>query len=97
MQKITELSEPDHCLRVREWTDCSGGRDNTATIQDYQQRAADCLRLARSARNPGNKALFLEMAQTWVKLAEQAQAREIQPQPVLVRLAEMRTAVGQGG
>jgi hypothetical protein len=53
--------------------------------------------LARSARNPGNKALFLEMAQTWVKLAEQAQAREIQPQPVLVRLAEMRTAVGQGG
>jgi hypothetical protein len=74
-----------------------GGRENMATIQDYQQRAVECLRLARSARNPGNKALFLEMAQTWVKLAEQAQAREIQAQPVLVRFAEMRTAVGQGG
>ena len=43
-----------------------------AKIQDYQQRAAECLRLARGARSPTNKALLLEMAQTWVKLAEQA-------------------------
>jgi hypothetical protein len=68
-----------------------------AKIQDYQQHAAECLHLARNARNPGNKVLFLEMAQTWVKLAEQAQVKEIQAQPVLARLAEMRTAVGQGG
>jgi ABC-type uncharacterized transport system substrate-binding protein len=28
-----------------------------AKIQDYQQRAAECLRLARGARSPTNKAL----------------------------------------
>jgi hypothetical protein len=69
-------------------------------IQDYQYRAAECLRLARGTRNPTNKALLLEMAQTWVKLAEQAQAREreIEAQPVLARFAEMgAAAVGQGG
>jgi hypothetical protein len=66
-------------------------------IQDYQYRAAECLRLARGTGNPTNKALLLEMAQTWVKLAEQAQAREIDAQPVLAILAERRAAVGQGG
>jgi hypothetical protein len=54
------------------------------------------LRLARGTQNPTNKALLLEMAQTWVKLAEQAQAREIDAQPVLAILAERRAAVGQG-
>jgi hypothetical protein len=61
-------------------------------IQDYQYRAAECLRLARGTGNPTNKALLLEMAQTWVKLAEQAQAREIEAQPLLARFAEMGAA-----
>jgi hypothetical protein len=64
-------------------------------IQNYQHRAAECLRLARGTGNPTNKALLLEMAQTWVKLAEQAQANE--SRPVLAILAERRAAVGQGG
>ena len=51
------------------------------TAQDYQHRAAECLRLARGTRNPTNKALFLEMALTWVKLSR----------------AESWAAVAQGG
>ena len=39
------------------------------TAQRYQHRAAECLRLARGTTNLTNKALLLEMAQTWIKLA----------------------------
>jgi len=47
------------------------------TAQRYQHRAAECLRLARGTTNLTNKALLLEMAQTWIKLAEQAQAKQM--------------------
>jgi hypothetical protein len=46
-----------------------------AKFQDHQRRAAECLRLAREATDKTNKALLLEMAQTWAKLAEQEKAR----------------------
>jgi hypothetical protein len=46
------------------------------TYKEYQERAAECLRLAQSTNDPTNKALLLEMAQTWVRLAEQAQREE---------------------
>jgi hypothetical protein len=38
--------------------------------EEYQQRAADLLRIAQETDDPTNKALLLEMAQAWVKLAE---------------------------
>ena len=66
------------------------------TVQDYQHRAAECLRMAHGTRNPTNKALFLEMALTWVKLADQAQARDIE-RPALASPAESWAAVAQGG
>jgi hypothetical protein len=43
-----------------------------ATIEDYQQHAADCLRVAQEIDDPASKALLLEMALVWVKLAERA-------------------------
>src|SRR5437868_6576393 len=43
------------------------------TYKDYQKRAAECLRLAQTMNDPANKALLLEMARTWARLAEQAQ------------------------
>jgi hypothetical protein len=38
----------------------------------YQLRAAQCTRLARTATDPGAKLTLLEMARTWLVLAEQA-------------------------
>jgi hypothetical protein len=43
---------------------------------DYRQNAAECLRLARSARSVEQKNILAEMAQTWQELAEQADQLE---------------------
>jgi hypothetical protein len=40
------------------------------TFEEYQQRAADCLRVAQETVDPTSKALLLEMAQAWINLAE---------------------------
>jgi hypothetical protein len=42
-----------------------------AKFQEHQRRAAECMRLAHEAADKTNKALLIEMAQTWAKLAEQ--------------------------
>jgi hypothetical protein len=49
---------------------------HAATSQECQQRAAECLRLVRTARDSTNKALLLEMAQAWIRLAEELKAGE---------------------
>jgi len=46
------------------------------TSDDYQEQAIRCLRLAHALSFEPSKALLLEMAQTWAKLAEQARERE---------------------
>jgi hypothetical protein len=45
-------------------------------FQDHQRRAAECLRLAHEASDKTNKALLIEMARTWAKLAEQDRNRK---------------------
>lgn len=45
-------------------------------FEDHKRRAAECLRLAREAVDKTNKALLIEMAQTWAKLAEQDKIAE---------------------
>lgn len=49
--------------------------DFVARFQDHQRRAAECLRLAHEATDKTNKALLIEMAQTWARLADQEKAR----------------------
>jgi hypothetical protein len=49
--------------------------------EHYQGMAAECLRMAQNTDNPTSKALLLEMAQTWVKLAEQARDSGIDVSP----------------
>ena len=44
--------------------------------EQYRQRAAQCLSLARTALDPGNKAALIEMARAWTRLAEQSRARD---------------------
>ncbi len=41
---------------------------------DYRQNATDCLRLARSAPDPTDRAALVNMARTWSGLAEHAAA-----------------------
>jgi hypothetical protein len=45
------------------------------TFQDYQQKAAECLEQAHAATDPTNKAILLEMAQAWIRLAEQEKGK----------------------
>ena len=54
----------------------------TLTSKECQQKAADCLRLVRTVVDSTNKALLLEMAQAWIRLAEQQQAKEASGLPV---------------
>ena len=39
----------------------------------YRQYALECLRLANDTNEPSTKAVLIDMAQAWIKLAEQAQ------------------------
>ena len=40
------------------------------TADTYEQHAAECLRVAATTNDPAAKAILLEMAQAWRKLAE---------------------------
>ncbi len=42
---------------------------------EYRQSAAECLRLARRTDDSGTKALYLQMAQAWIKLADDLETR----------------------
>lgn len=42
-----------------------------STSGEYEQKAAECLRLAETVSDTTNKALMLQMALYWIKLAEQ--------------------------
>jgi hypothetical protein len=56
------------------------GRGNGVTMnpaERYRMLAAHCVRLARHSANASDKALLLQMAESWVRLAERAETREI--------------------
>jgi len=44
-------------------------------IERYRCYAVDCLKMAQSAANDGDKALLVQMAETWRQLAERAEAK----------------------
>ncbi len=45
-------------------------------VEDYRQYAAACLQLAQAVSTPEDKALLLEMAMLWLRLAQRAEAAE---------------------
>ncbi len=47
--------------------------------EHYRQCALKCIKEANAVSAPKAKAMFLEMAQTWLKLAEQAEAFRNRP------------------
>ena len=46
-----------------------------ALADQYKRRAAECVRMAERTDNADDKALLLQMAQTWLRLAEKAEDR----------------------
>ncbi len=45
------------------------------SFERYRRYAADCLQIAQAASNDDDKALLLQMAETWRNLAARAEAR----------------------
>jgi hypothetical protein len=50
-----------------------GARAWDGEMHEYQERAAECLQLANEATSPRHRARLLEMAQSWLRLLEQAE------------------------
>ena len=49
------------------------------THQDHRKWAEECVAMARLSQGQNDKALWLTLAQSWVRLAEHAQARTLLP------------------
>jgi hypothetical protein len=49
------------------------------TTQDHRKCAEECVAMARLADADGGKALWLTLAQSWVRLAEHVARAESQP------------------
>jgi hypothetical protein len=73
------LSRPHiifHCNKAAPFALPRNAGGSVSKFEDHRRRAAECLRLAREAVDKTNKALLIEMAQTWAKLAEQDKIAE---------------------
>jgi hypothetical protein len=46
--------------------------------EHYKRMASECLRFAQVAASPTNRAVLVEMAQTWIKLDELARESEVE-------------------
>jgi hypothetical protein len=46
------------------------------TAEEYRRTAWDCLKLAEATSNPQTSAAMLDLAQEWVRLAEQAEQND---------------------
>ena len=60
-------------VRFTAYSRATGRGEVVPTPDEYAQRAAECIRLAQSTSDQGNKLLLLEMAQAWLKLAARPQ------------------------
>jgi hypothetical protein len=56
-----------------------GGKRWVSRADHYQKLAAECLLLAKTANNQTNRATLLQMAATWLKLAEREQIENTVP------------------
>jgi hypothetical protein len=43
---------------------------------NYKRLAGECLRMVQDIKNPTDRALLVAMAESWLRLAEQAESRE---------------------
>jgi hypothetical protein len=47
-----------------------------STSERYRSHAAECVRLANHATSPGDKALLLQLAKSWILMSERVAVRE---------------------
>jgi hypothetical protein len=75
---VRELTQMEPVRYQEIETPGAKGRGNRGmpSADDYRRHASECVRLAQNAQNPADKALLLKMAETWLRLAEQAEGRE---------------------
>ena len=59
------------------------------TSDDYREQAVRCLQLAQAVDYEPNKALLLQMAQQWIKMAEFAREREARTEEARVSSRSM--------
>ena len=55
---------------------CAKGGYPMGTAEEYRRIAWDCLKLAEATSNPQTSASMLNLAQDWVRLAEQAERND---------------------
>jgi len=51
------------------------GASNVWSPEEYEKCAAECLRWSRIVTNVQSKAMLVQMAATWIKLAERVRAK----------------------
>jgi hypothetical protein len=49
------------------------------TIRDYRKFAEECYRLARGIKDPEHKKILEEMAEAWLRLADEAARKGLRP------------------
>lgn len=54
-----------------------------ASSEEYRRHAGECVRLAQQTQNTKDKALLLAMAETWLRLAQQAESKEVRSAALL--------------
>ena len=55
--------------------------DTTPGRADYRKRAEECVELAQAARTPQQRTMLLHIAETWLRLADEA-TRDVSAKPV---------------
>jgi hypothetical protein len=68
---MTELGVTQYCQLKH------GAKTLMGQAENHRRYAAECLRLAQRCSNPAEKSLLVQMAETWRRLAEQADARAL--------------------
>jgi hypothetical protein len=72
------INARNHSVIISLTSAAGGEKAGVDRVAHYQRMAAECLRLVQRANDPTNKAVLLEMATTWTRLAcEQAGHYEV--------------------
>jgi len=71
---MTEEGNPILPVSVAPSRQQAKGR-HMGTPQEYLNSAAECLNLSRAINDPDSRAMLVEIAETWTKLAKYEQAK----------------------